>query len=284
MNVYSKPLEGEESWITSHDGARIKVVQVGEGPPVVMAHGYAVDRHEWNILASRLVELNFKVIAFDQRGHGESSIGKEGIGSKQMSGDYLAVLEAFDVQGGILVAHSMGGFLAIRTLIESPEAVAAHLKGCLLMATFAGDVNRDNPQNRIQIPLIQAGIMSLLIRSKTIARTIAKTLIGDDKDPEMLEAFVEGFGKSGLKPLLPILNAMVSENYYGRLGEINLPCSIVVGTQDKTTPPFHTQQLHAGIKGSRLIQIPGKGHLLNWEAPEILIEEIIRLAENPGKV
>lgn len=282
MNPYSKPLEGEERWITSPDGARIKAVQIGEGTPVILAHGYAVDRHEWNIMASQLVKLNFKVIAFDQRGHGMSSIGKDGIGSRQMSSDYTAVLEAFNVRDGILVGHSMGGFLAIRTLIESPEIISAHLKGCLLMATFAGDVNRHNPQNRIQIPLIQSGIMSMLIRSKGIARAIAKTLMGNDKDPQMLEAFVAGFGKSGLKPLLPILNAMVSENYYERLGEIDLPCTIVVGTHDKTTPPFHTQQLHAGIKGSHLVQIPEKGHLLNWEAPEILVGELTRLAGSPS--
>lgn len=278
MNIYSSPLTGDERWVTSPDGARIKAVQLGEGIPVVLAHGYAVDRHEWNIIAGELVRRNFKVIAFDQRGHGESSIGSNGVGSKQMSADYLAVLQEFGVKNGILVAHSMGGFLAIRTLIEAPEAVATHLRGCLLMATFAGDVNKDNPQNRIQIPLIQSGIMNLLIKSRGIARAFAKTLLGDDKAPEMLEAFVDGFGKSGLKPLLPILNAMVSENYYGRLGEIKLPCTIIVGTQDKTTPPFHTHQLHSGIQGSRLVKIPGKGHLLNWEAPEKLVEEIVRLA------
>lgn len=279
MNAYSAPLTGEERWVTSSDGARIKAVQVGQGVPVVLAHGYAVDRHEWNIIAGELVRRNFKVIAFDQRGHGESSIGRDGVGSKQMSGDYLAVLQEFGVKDGILVAHSMGGFLAIRTLVEAPEAIAGHLRGCLLMATFAGDVNRDNPQNRFQIPLIETGIMSLLIRSKGIARAFAKTLMGENKDPQMLEAFVNGFAKSGLKPLLPILSAMVAENYYNRLGEINLPCTIIVGTHDKTTPPFHTDQLHAGIRSSRLVQLPGKGHLLNWEAPEKLVEEIVRLAE-----
>lgn len=281
-NRYSEPLVGKESVIPSYDGAQIKAVQTGEGIPVVLAHGYAVDRHEWNVIAKALVKRNFKVIAFDQRGHGESTIGKEGVGSRQMSEDYLAVLRAFEVKNGILVAHSMGGFLAIKTLIESRETISDHLKGCLLMATFAGDVNRDNPQNRLQIPLIQSGIMSLLIRSRAIAKGFAKTLMGAEKDPEMLEAFVNGFGKSGLKALLPILNAMVAENYYSRLGEINLPCTIVVGTQDKTTPPFHTHQLHSGIKGSKLVQLQGKGHLLNWEAPETLIEEIVHLAEMQG--
>jgi pimeloyl-ACP methyl ester carboxylesterase len=278
INTYAAPLTGEETFITTTDGTRIKAVQQGEGTPIVLAHGYAVDRHEWNIIAGELVKRNFRVIAFDQRGHGESSIGKDGVGSRQMSEDYLAVLRAFDVKDGILVGHSMGGFLAIRTLVSAPDTVSKHLRACMLMATFAGDVNRDNPQNRFQIPLIRMGLMGLLIRNRTVARGFAKTLLGEHKNPEMLEAFVDGFGKTSLKPLLPILNAMVAENYYDRLGQIALPCTIVVGTHDKTTPPFHTDQLHSGIKDSRLVKLPGKGHILNWEAPETLVEEIVRLA------
>ncbi|MFZ4428230.1 MAG: alpha/beta fold hydrolase [Saprospiraceae bacterium] len=277
-NTYSTPLTGEETFITTADGTRIRAVVRGEGTPVVLAHGYAVDRHEWNIVAEELAKRNFKVIAFDQRGHGESSIGRDGVGSRQMSEDYLAVLRAFDVNEGILVGHSMGGFLAIRTLISAPDVVSRHLRACVLLATFAGDVNRDNPQNRMQIPMIRMGLMGLLIRNRAIARGFAKTLLGEDKDPRMLEAFVDGFGKTSLKQLLPILNAMVAENYYDRLGQIALPCTIIVGTHDKTTPPFHTDQLHAGIKGSRLVKLPGKGHILNWEAPAVLVEEIVRLA------
>ena len=50
------------------------------------------------------------------------------------------------------------------------------------------------------------------------------------------------------------------------------------GTKDKTTPPFHTDDLHAGIKNSKLVRIAGKGHMLNWEAPVALVDEIIALA------
>jgi len=57
-----------------------------------------------------------------------------------------------------------------------------------------------------------------------------------------------------------------------------MKCTIVVGDKDKTTPPFHTEWLHNGIVGSKLRRVSGKGHMLNWEAPEVLIEEIAALA------
>ena len=51
-----------------------------------------------------------------------------------------------------------------------------------------------------------------------------------------------------------------------------------IGTKDKTTPPFHTDDLHRGIKNSKLVRIPNKGHMLNWEAPDALVKEITVLA------
>jgi pimeloyl-ACP methyl ester carboxylesterase len=196
-----------------------------------------------------------------------------------MVDDYLAVLRDYDVTGGVLVGHSMGGFLAIRALVEQPTALARHLRGCVLMATFAGDVNRKNFQNRVQIPMIQSGVMGKMIRSNAAAAFLAKSVMGDEKHPQMMDAFIDTFRRTDLQQLVPILTAFVKEDRYGELGNISLPCRIVVGEKDKTTPPFHTDWLHEGIKGSTLRRIPGKGHMLNWEAPEILVEEIVALAK-----
>jgi pimeloyl-ACP methyl ester carboxylesterase len=235
--------------------------------------------HCWNLIAADLTQRGYKVIAFDQRGHGRSTIGTRGIGSQQMVDDYLTILREYDVRDGVLVGHSMGGFIAIRALIEQSAAMAQHLRGCLLMATFAGDVNRKNLQNRVQIPLITSGIMGVLIRNRKVAMNLAKSIVGDDKNQGMMSAFAETFTRSDLKSLVPILKAFVNEDRYSQLGQITLPCTIVVGTSDKTTPPFHTDELHAGIKGSKLVRVPTKGHMLNWESPETLITEITALAK-----
>ena len=275
---YQRPLATPERIVTSNDGTRLSTVSMGSGTPVVLAHGFGLDMHCWNVVADDLVSKGFKVIAFDQRGHGRTDVGSEGVGSRQMVDDYLAILRAYDVSGGILVGHSMGGFLAIRALIERPTEMASHLRGCVLMATFAGDINRKNLQNRIQIPMIQSGLMSKLIRSDTSAAFFAKSVIGDEKHPAMMNAFTATFRKSNLKQLVPILTAFVKEDRYDQLGNVSLPCRIVVGEKDKTTPPFHTDWLHRGIKGSTLKRIPKMGHMLNWESPEILVEEITALA------
>lgn len=277
---YLAPVAGTETVIERPDGTRILSTVSGSGTKgdVVLAHGYAVDRHCWNIIASELAGRGHRVICFDQRGHGKTNIGRDGIGSSQMAGDYVAVLERHDVHNGVMVGHSMGGFVLINALIDHAEAMSKHLKGAVLMATFAGDVNRKNPQNKLQIPLIRSGIMGRLINNDRFATSMAKTLLGDDKPVEFIAPFVKTFREQDLRGLMPILEAFVRENRYADLSRISMKCTIVVGDKDKTTPPFHTEWLHNGIVGSKLRRVSGKGHMLNWEAPEVLVEEIAALA------
>ena len=70
------------------------------------------------------------------------------------------------------------------------------------------------------------------------------------------------------------MEAMTGENRYPQLGAIDLPTTVLVGTADHTTPPFHTDDLRGGIAGSRLVRLDGKGHALNWEAPDVVAAEV----------
>ena len=268
------PLQGDVRVVTQEDGTRIHTVVAGSGPTVVLAHGFAIDSNEWNVIAADLVARGRRVVAFDQRGHGRTTIGRDGIGTRQMAGDYAAVLAAYDVSDAVLVMHSMGGFIGVRFLVENSELVARHLRGAMLVATFAGDVNRDNPQNKMQIPLIRSGILPKLVATELVGKPFARTLMGDGRTDAMVESFLTMFRAQKLGPLVPILKAMVQENRYPQLGAITLPTTILVGTKDKTTPPFHTDELHRGIAGSRLVRVPGAGHTVNWEAADTIVAEI----------
>ncbi|MFZ9676711.1 MAG: alpha/beta fold hydrolase, partial [Ilumatobacteraceae bacterium] len=80
---YQRPLATPERIVTSNDGTRLSTVSMGSGTPVVLAHGFGLDMHCWNVVADDLVSKGFKVIAFDQRGHGRTDVGSEGVGSRQ---------------------------------------------------------------------------------------------------------------------------------------------------------------------------------------------------------
>ena len=232
---------GERVYLTRPDGTRLRAVALGEGQTVVFSHGFGGDLTEWNVIWERL-QGQYRLICYDHRGHSGSSIGSGGVSSAVMAADLEAVLNHFDVQDGLLVGHSMGGFLSLIFLLNHARTATARLRRALIVASFAGDVANGAPQTRLQIPLIASGVLPALAQHHA--------------------------------PLIPILRALEQENYYPRLGEITLPCLIVCGDADKTTPKHHSEQLAAGIPQATFIRVPGAGHLLNWEAPQVLVDAI----------
>jgi pimeloyl-ACP methyl ester carboxylesterase len=238
-------------------------------------HGYTATIAEWNFVWDELVAKGFRVIAFDQRGHGGSTLGSEGIGSEPMAADVAAVLRHFDIRDGVLIGHSMGGFVTIRAMIDHPD-LAPRLRGLVLFATWAGRVLDGAPQNRVQVPLMQTGLMNGLLRSRTVAVLLGAAQCGARPSPAMIWVFIDGF-KQHLDehgPLIPIVRAFSREDRYPRLGEIAAPTVVMVGSADRTTPPSHSRRLASGIPGAQLVTVPDAGHLLNWEGADELLDVI----------
>ena len=120
--------EGDEVLITRPDGTVLRALIAGQGTPVIFVHGYTANLAEWNVVWDGLLARGFRVIAFDQRGHGRSTLGADGIGSEPMAADLAAAMRHFDIRDGVLVGHSMGGFVTIRAMIDHPE-LAQRLRG-----------------------------------------------------------------------------------------------------------------------------------------------------------
>jgi non-heme chloroperoxidase len=268
---------GESVWIDRPDGTRIRAVVAGEGRIVVLAHGYGGSLLLWNLVAERLVELGYRVICFDQRGHELSTIGSDGIGTMQMAGDYLAVLEHFEVTDGILVGHSMGGFLAIAAVLDVP-GVAERLGGLVLISAFAGRVLDGAPQNRVQIPLLKKGVIQKIASTPTGGMLFGASLTGADPSPAEIRTFLDVFVRQDHSRLIPMLEAFSEEDRYPRLGAITVPTAVVCGRQDRTTPPLHSERLASGIPGAEMIWSERAGHTLNWEAPELVVMAVRELS------
>ena len=265
--------DGAEVCIARPDGTVLRALVAGKGPTAVLAHGYGGSVAAWNIVWDALVARGHRVIAFDQRGHGRSTLGSAGSGSEAMAADCVAVLDHFDVCDGVLVGHSMGGFVAIRAVLDHP-GLAGRLRGLVLLATLAGRILDGAPQNRLQVPLLESGILQRLIRARIGGILFGAAQFGKCPSPAMISVFLEAFVRQDHKALLPILRALEREDRYPRLGEITVPTVVMVGSADRATPSSHSRRLAAGIPGARLITVPGAGHILGWEAPHALVQVV----------
>lgn len=95
----------------------------GSGEPVVLLHGLASTHRWWDLVARRL--SGFRVVRFDQRGHGGSGAAPDGYDLDHLVADVRAVLDGLEIDRAVLAGHSMGAAVALRMAATFPERVAA---------------------------------------------------------------------------------------------------------------------------------------------------------------
>ncbi len=99
---------------------------VGEGTPVVLAHGLTATR-AYVLLGSRALERSgHRIVRYDARGHGSSGAAADGrYDYGELAEDLVAVMDEAGVDRAVLVGSSMGAHTAARVAIRAPERVAA---------------------------------------------------------------------------------------------------------------------------------------------------------------
>lgn len=103
--------EGWETGSVSTGDIELQYYGTGSGPPIVLAHGLFDTGRRWVPLASDLA-ADYRVVAYDARGHGRSDAPETGYGIEDRVADLVGVVEGLDLRNPILLGHSMGGATA----------------------------------------------------------------------------------------------------------------------------------------------------------------------------
>lgn len=114
-----------EAVLVEHDGVEISATALGDGPPVLLLHGYPQSRAMWHRVAPRLADRH-TVIAADLRGYGDSGKPAGEVYSKrEMAADQLHLMSALGFERFAVVGHDRGGRVAHRMSLDAPERVQA---------------------------------------------------------------------------------------------------------------------------------------------------------------
>src|SRR3954454_14597296 len=117
-----------DEMVASPAGVELAVRQTGDpdGPPIVVMHGLFGTRDQVLMGSTRLEEAGLRVIMYDARGHGGSGApdDPEAYGYDLLAEDLVAVMDAFDVDRGLLLGASMGAHTSLRLGLDQPERVA----------------------------------------------------------------------------------------------------------------------------------------------------------------
>ena len=120
-------LPGFETRTVDGDGARIAVATAGDGPPLLLLHGYPQTRACWHRVAPALAR-RFTVVAADLRGYGDSDRppggdDHAGYSKRAMAADMVAVMRGLGHPRFAVAGHDRGGRVAHRMALDHPDVV-----------------------------------------------------------------------------------------------------------------------------------------------------------------
>ena len=115
----------------SEPGITLSVHEAGQGPAVVLCHGFPELGYSWRHQVPALAAAGFRAIAPDQRGYGAQRPARPiaAYDIEQLTGDLVGLLDALGVERAVFVGHDWGGFVAWAMPVLHPERVAGRDRG-----------------------------------------------------------------------------------------------------------------------------------------------------------
>lgn len=234
------------------DGVSLSILEAGTGDPIIFVHGVVTTS---NIFPKYLNAFSpdFRGIAVDLRGYGDSQKPAGGFTIAQFSKDLIALADKLEIEKAVWVGVSMGGMILQQLALDYPERVQA----LVLVSTTDGAMVLDKDLPTIGNP--------------RDFREISKNII--------VESFPQGTPSTLYQPLLDriptwngtvlreALTSMAQANVHGRINKITAPTLVVVGAKDDVATPLIARGIQSQIAGAQLVEF-NTGHFMMAEDPE----------------
>ena len=254
------------------EGTRIRYVDTGRGPAVVLLHGLAASIYTWRRTILPVAQAGFRVIAFDNRGFGFSDKPPHGYSNEAYVGVLYELLDSLSVDEAVLVGHSMGGAIAAQAALERPDRV----RGLVLVDAAGQGVRWPFMLRVAHWPIV--GALFDRARGRAATAGILKALYGapsrvtaEDVDQYYAPIAEPGFGRA----LRGVLREFTFDGLRGRLGGLVTPTLVMWGTQDQLIPTSVGQAMNGELPHAFLVRFPDAGHALPEEAPEAFNRALI---------
>jgi 3-oxoadipate enol-lactonase len=240
------------------NGLAARVREMGEGPTVVLVHGYPLDGAMWSGVA-RALSSRFRVLKPDLPGRGETPADSDG--TIDGYADFLAAILERLPEGAGLAGFSMGGYVALALARRRPP----NLKALALVDTRASADDEAGRGKRDEaIATVRSGGVA------PIAEAMVPKLLSADSlsNRDLVERLRRIISRQKPATVEGDLTAMRDRpDSRDSLAQISIPTLVLVGEADALTPPADSQAMAAAIPGSRLVTVPGAGHLTPMERP-----------------
>lgn len=246
-------------------------------PVIIFIHGFPFNKSMWHLQMKALKD-NYRVIAYDIRGHGNSDAGIGDFFIELFVNDLLRLMEKLKLDKVILCGLSMGGYIALNAVIKYPD----RFDGLILNDT---QCIADTPEIKEKR---QATIKSIKENGiEKYADDSIKNLFAPEsflKKEGKINAVREMIMNTSKLTLCNTLNALAErKESCSQLHEIDIPVLIMVGKEDKITPLAAAEMMHEKIRNSSLKMIAHAGHVANIENPAAFNYHLIKFVDLVAK-
>jgi pimeloyl-ACP methyl ester carboxylesterase len=276
------------------DGAELNLSRTGDEDAeltVVLVHSYAQDSRVWHKiidLVPAASEQPVQVIAYDQRGHGESSAADERTATVEQLGDDLSQVIEKAIPHGmvVLVGHGMGGLVCMALAARHRLLFNGRVKGLVFLSTAAGwlaETGATLPQSVGRVvqdleailgPKLINQVRSRIDKAKSIG--LRWLLLGDDPDPADTTLVAEMISRHWPETVALFRPAL---DRYDRRQALSVaagtPVLAIVGEKDRLVPASHAQALAGSVRDGTAVILPGLGHMLPLEGAAEIIPRIV---------
>jgi 3-oxoadipate enol-lactonase len=230
-------------------------------PVIIFIHGFPFNMSMWNLQVESLKD-NYRVIKYDIRGHGSSETGNEVFSIELFVNDLICLMDALKIDNAILCGLSMGGYIALNAIDKYNERFGA----LILCDTQCIADTLEVKEKRIKTieSIRESGV-------EKYADESIKNLFASESFTTRVREIAnvrEMIMKTSEQSICNTLLALsVRKETCHILSAIKVPVLIMVGNEDKITPPAAAMFMHEKIGGSLLKIIDHAGHLSNLENP-----------------
>jgi pimeloyl-ACP methyl ester carboxylesterase len=232
--------------------------EIGRGSPLILIHGLADDHRLWRKAVPDLA-LRHRVILYDVRGHGQSTVGEADGTLDQLGGDLARLLDAIGLERAAVAGFSLGGTIAMRLAIDHPERVDV---------LFAVATSSRVGSSAAQWYADRAGMSTAELKTTIDRDTVDAYHISPGELEEGLAIRRQSTqDPAGYRNAALAMAGLRAAPLDPELVKIRARTLIVCADLDQHCPPRAGEIIAAGIPDSTMEIILGSGHMLPAEKP-----------------
>ncbi len=227
-------------------------------PWLVLSNSLATTYAMWDEQTAAL-KGKYRVLRYDQRGHGGTDAPAGRYAYDTLVADAAGLMDALGIAKTWFGGLSMGGATALGLALQKPDRVS----GIIICDHACKSTPASSQQWEERIAVAQKQGMAALVEP-TIARWFPPEILAQNPPYiDKVRAMIRGTPVSGF---IGCAAALADHDYNSKVETVTCPVLFMVGEKDGTTPAA-MKDMHARLRGSRYVELPGAGHISNMDRP-----------------